>query len=214
MIIEQQCSMYHRHRGKERVMTLGDDEEASMGNSALVILITLMIAAAVISSLLIKVAEMIFVETSSDADRGISEAGAFVQIIRLEILAYDSTNPSPTTDSLMLIFKIPFSQKDIAESEIEWVIGCPAIGAQASDRGYEYDRGKFTAATNLQGDGRTIPGVTEFETGAFYYLRIDLANCDIEPDEKHFLVITVFNGMLVEKNINYDSVPSLNEDLM
>jgi hypothetical protein len=185
-----------------------------MGNGVLVIMITLMVAAAVISALLIRVAELIVVETSSDADRGTSGAGEFMQIIRLEILAYDSTNPSPTTDSLMLIFKIPYSMEAVAESEIEWVIGCPATGVQAADRGYEYDRGKFTAATDLQGDGRTVAGVTEFENGAIYYLRIDLANCDIEPNDRHFLVITVFGGMLTEKNINYDSVPTLNEDLM
>ena len=212
MIIEQQCSMYHRHRGKERVMTLDEDEDASVGAGALVVFISLMIAAVIMSSIIIRITEIMFAEPSSDADRGTSDVGAFVQVIRLEIVRYDPGNV--VADSLMLIFDMPYAQRSIGDTEVGWVIGCPATGGDAGSQGYYFDRGTFSLATNLNGDGQTAGDLSEFDGGEVYYLRIKLQNCDIEPDEKHFLIISVIGGKLVSKNINYSSSPYVNQDLM
>jgi hypothetical protein len=204
--------LYRRHREKERVMTLGDDEDASIGAGALVVFISLMIAAAILSSILIRLTEVITAESSSDADRGTTNVGAFVHIIRLEIIGYDSTNV--VADSLMLIFEFPYAQRSIGDTEVVWVIGCPATGGAASDQGYLFDRGTFSLATNLNGDGQTAGDLTEFESVGVYFLRVKLKNCDIEPSEAHVLIISVVGGNLVSKNIKYDSAPYSNQDLM
>jgi hypothetical protein len=188
------------------------DEKAEFGTGSLVMFIAIMIAAAVISSIIVRIAEVAFDNKETTSERSTANTGAMAQIIRLEVIDYDPTNVA--TDSLMLNVDFPYLQNIVSDTSVSWVVACPALDANSNDHGFYFDRGDFSDVTELDGDGATAAAVSIIENDKVYYLILNLNNCDVEPSETHFLLISVDGSNTITKVIDYGPNPSANQDLM
>ncbi|MDP7001135.1 MAG: hypothetical protein QGH90_04450, partial [Candidatus Poseidoniaceae archaeon] len=96
------------------------DEKAEFGTGSLVMFIAIMIAAAVISSIIVRIAEVAFDNKETTSERSTANTGAMAQIIRLEVIDYDPTNVA--TDSLMLNVDFPYLQNIVSDTSVSWVV--------------------------------------------------------------------------------------------
>jgi len=174
--------------------------------------IVIMIVAAIIATIIVRVAEVAFENNDNTSQRSSSDPGAVTQIIRLEVINYDPTNVA--TDSLMLNVDFPYLQKSTTDTLVSWVVACPALDANSNDHGFYFDRGDFSSVTGLSGDGATAAAVTTIDSNSVYFLVINLNNCDIEPNEIHFFMILIEGGLTITKELDYGSNPASNQDLI
>ncbi|MDP7001170.1 MAG: hypothetical protein QGH90_04635, partial [Candidatus Poseidoniaceae archaeon] len=63
-------------------------------------------------------------------------------------------------------------------------------------------------------DGATAAAVSIIENDKVYYLILNLNNCDVEPSETHYLIISVDGANTITKELDYGLNPSANQDLM
>ena len=188
------------------------DEKAEFGIGSLVWLIVIMIVATIISTIIVHITEVAFENNETSSQGSTNNGGAVSHILRLEVINYDSTNVA--TDSLMLNVEFPYLQTVTIDTSVSWVVACPALDANSANHGFYFDRGDFSSVTGLTGDGATAAAVTTIDSKGVYLLMLNLNNCDVEPNEIHFLMLLVDGGITLTKEIKYGPNPMANQDLM
>ena len=191
--------------GVDSGILIHEDESAELGTGAMIIFISMVIAAAIISSVIIMSTEMMFSAQSNDAESTTQPFGGIPVVVRIEI---SQLGP---TDEFDVVFELPYISDPLPEERISWVVMCLPAGSPD----IEFDSGPFTGATPLSGDGNTGPTVDEFLPGENYRIIISLDNCDIENLDSNTgtLIFMVENGRTVEKTLDLEEV-SLGKDLM
>jgi len=182
-----------------------DDERAELGTGAMIIFIALILAATVVSSVIIMATEKMFQDQSNDAHSSTEVFGGIPVIVRMEVSQLGAT------DEFDVVFELPYAQAALPETRMSWVVMCLPTGGT----GIEFDSGPFMGATPLSGDGNTGPTIDEFEPGENYRVILSLDNCDIENVDSDIgtLILMVENGRTVEKTLDFRSV-HVGKDMM
>ena len=192
------------HVGRDSGILIIEDDRAELGTGAMIIFIAIVIAAAVVGSVIVAATGMMFSSQSNDAQATTEPFGGIVNVIRLEVAALGAT------DEIEVVFDLPYTATAVPEEELSWTVMC----AHDGDTSIQFDQGAFQGATTLDGDGKTDLPLTEFDPGVTYHIRLELDACDLETLDSISIVFLVENGRTVEKFANLIDGVTVGKDLM
>ena len=184
-----------------------NSDDASQGISAMIIFVSIILMASIISAVLIGFGEKVFAETKTDAQENVPSVKGIVNIVVLEIFTLD------VNDEIHIVFELPYIEHSIGDDDVSWVVMCFPTGQGGARQTMHFDEGDFTSATNLDGDGLTVADIEEFEPAVTYRMIMQLTECDLNSVEDASLVIMVDRGRTQEWQMNIGSAPYQGQDL-
>ena len=180
-----------------------NSDDASQGISAMIIFVSIILMASIISAVVIGFGEKVFAETKTDAQENVPSVKGIVNIVVFEIFTLG------VNDELHIVFELPYIEQSIGDTNVAWVVMCHPAGTN----NIAFDEGDFSLATNLDGDGLTAADIDEFEPAVTYRMIMQLSDCDLDNLEDASLVIMVDRGRTQEWQMNIGSAPYQGQDL-
>ena len=180
-----------------------NSDDASQGISAMIIFVSIILMASIISAVVIGFGEKVFAETKTDAQENVPSVKGLVNIVVFEIFTLGAN------DELHIVFELPYIEQNIGDTNVAWVVMCHPAGSS----NLAFDEGDFSLATNLDGDGLTAADIDEFEPAVTYRMIMQLSDCDLDNLEDASLVIMVDRGRTQEWQMNIGSAPYQGQDL-
>jgi len=184
-----------------------NSDDASQGVSAMIIFVSIILMASIISAVLIGFGEKVFAETKTDAQENVPSVKGIVNIVVLEISSLGAD------DEIHIVFELPYIEHAIADSDVAWVVMCFPTGQGGGRQTMHFDEGDFTIATELDGNGLAAADIDEFEPAVAYRMIMQLSDCDLDTVEEASLVIMVDRGRTQEWQMNIGSAPYQGQDL-